>query len=74
VSPSRGSTPDGTIDAAFNPGANNSVYSVAVQADQKILVGGIFISLGGQPRSYVGRLNPDDSVDASFNPALGGQL
>ena len=31
--------PDGTLDTAFNPNANGSVYSIAVQADGKILVG-----------------------------------
>ena len=34
--------PDGTLDTAFNPNANNTVYSIAVQADGKILVGGDF--------------------------------
>jgi GH25 family lysozyme M1 (1,4-beta-N-acetylmuramidase) len=33
------------------------VYSLAVQADGKILVGGLFTTLGGQPRNYLGRLN-----------------
>ena len=34
--------PDGTLDTAFNPNANGTVYSIAVQADGKILVGGAF--------------------------------
>ena len=34
--------PDGTLDTAFNPNANGAVYSIAVQADGKILVGGGF--------------------------------
>ena len=34
--------PDGTLDTAFNPNANSIVYSIAVQADGKILVGGDF--------------------------------
>ena len=33
--------PDGTLDTAFDPNANDSVYAIAVQADGKILVGGI---------------------------------
>ena len=32
--------PDGTLDTAFNPNANGSVRSIAVQADGKILAGG----------------------------------
>ena len=34
--------PDGTLDTAFNPNANGDVLSIAVQADGKILVGGVF--------------------------------
>src|SRR5207245_857346 len=48
---------DGTLDASFNPGADNDVYSLAVQADGKILVGGYFTTLGGQSRNYIGRLD-----------------
>ena len=46
----------------FNPGANGSVYSLAVQADGRILVGGGFTTLGGQSRTNLGRLcrNPVD--------------
>ena len=55
--------PDG-----FNPGANADVYSLAVQADGKILVGGWFSTLGGQTRNCVGRLNADGTLDSGFNP------
>src|SRR5215212_4467039 len=55
---------DGTIDAAFDPGANAAVQSLAVQADGKILVGGSFTMLGGGgtgtvTRNRIARLNPD---------------
>src|ERR1017187_6248760 len=52
----------------FNPGASYKVYSLAVQADGKILVGGGFTTLGGQTRNYLGRLNVDGTVDSGFNP------
>ncbi len=55
-----------SADDGFNPGADNSVYCMAVQADGKVLVGGDFTTLGGQARSYLGRLNPDGSLDATF--------
>jgi uncharacterized delta-60 repeat protein len=58
--------PDGTLDA-FNPNANNTVYSIAVQADGKILVGGMFTNIGGQTRNRIARLNFDGTLDA-FNP------
>src|SRR5438309_2192011 len=36
---------DGTLDATFNPNANNAVFSIAVQGDGKILIGGQFLNL-----------------------------
>ena len=51
--------PDGTLDAAFNPNASDTVYAIAVQADGKILVGGDFngaSSIGGQTRNRIARL------------------
>jgi len=61
---------DGSLDLDFNPGAtgnNSSVYSVAIQADGKILVGGTFVSLAGASCYRVGRLDPDGTRDVSFN-------
>ena len=65
--------PDGSLDAGFNPGANNHAYAMALQTDGKILVGGVFTTLGGggtgtTTRNHIGRLNPDGSLDTSFNP------
>ena len=59
---------DGTLDTGFNPGAILMAYSLAVQADGKILVGGYFTTLGGQTRNYIGRLNADGTLDTGFNP------
>ena len=47
---------DGTLDTAFNPNANSYVYSIAVQADGKILAGGYFTSIGGATRKRIARL------------------
>jgi uncharacterized delta-60 repeat protein len=60
--------PDGTLDTAFNPNANDSVLSIAVQADGKILAGGLFTSVGGQPRNYIARLDATTGLADSFNP------
>ena len=59
---------DGTLDSTFNPGASglSCVYSLAVQADGKILVGGNFTTLGGQTRNYIGRLNADGTLDSDL--------
>jgi len=65
--------PDGTLDTTFNPGANFSVLSLALQTDGKILVAGSFTTLGGggtgtAQRNFIGRLNPNGALDASFDP------
>ena len=57
---------------SLDPGANGAVYSLAVQSDAKILVGGEFVTLGTQPRSLLGRLNPDGTIDAEFAPNASG--
>ena len=63
---------DGSLDASFDPGANDPVFGVTLQADGKILVGGQFTMLDGgtgtTTRNHVGRINFDGSLDASFNP------
>lgn len=60
----------GTADS-FNPGANGYVHALAEQVDAKLLVGGRFTNLCGQARYYLGRLNPDGSLDSEFVPAVG---
>jgi hypothetical protein len=59
---------------SFNPGADNDEYSLTVQADGKILVGGLFTTLGGQTRNYIGRLNADGTLDTSFNPGADSEV
>jgi uncharacterized delta-60 repeat protein len=66
--------PDGSLDAAFNPGTNGQVNVIAVEPDGQILVGGDFTSLGGTSRSNIGRLNADGSVDTTFNPGASGGI
>ncbi len=62
--------PDGTVDLSFDAQAGSwgGFYALAVQADGKILVAGNFTTMGGQPRARIGRLNPDGTLDPSFNP------
>ncbi|MGO8678444.1 MAG: hypothetical protein ACLQVX_21590 [Limisphaerales bacterium] len=68
---------DGTFDSSFNGSASGlegsgcNVNSIEVQADGKILVGGTFTILDGQPRSCLGRLNADGTLDSEFNPGVG---
>src|SRR5258708_18488883 len=53
---------------SFNPNANNSVESIAVQSDGKILAGGDFTNIGGQTRNYIARLNATTGLADSFDP------
>lgn len=68
---------DGSLEstATFNPGLgpNDSTQVVAVQPDGKILIGGYFTAVNGQPRNGIARLNPDGSVESTttFNAGTG---
>src|SRR5438094_10179849 len=58
--------PDGTLDNAFDPNANGNVHSFAVQADGKIVAGGLFSNIGGQPRNNIARLDDTTGAAESF--------
>ena len=64
---------DGTFDPSFNPGvgADNTVYSIAVQADGNVVLGGRFAHVFGFPRNGVARLLGSGALDSSFNPGSG---
>jgi uncharacterized delta-60 repeat protein len=47
---------------SFNPGADNNVRTIAVQADGRILAGGEFTNIGGQMRNHIARLDPVTGV------------
>jgi uncharacterized delta-60 repeat protein len=62
---------DGTFDSTFNDpqigtGVGFGVYSIIVQPDGKILVGGKFTTVGGHPIGYIVRLNADGTLDTTF--------
>jgi uncharacterized delta-60 repeat protein len=65
---------DGTLDTAFNPNANDLVYSIAVQADGKILAGGRFTTIGGQTRSRIARLDATTGLADSFDPNANAEV
>jgi uncharacterized delta-60 repeat protein len=63
---------NGTLDNAFDPGADQNVNSLALQPDGKIVAGGNFSWIGGGGtgtayRRKIGRLNGDGSIDTSFD-------
>ncbi len=62
---------DGTNDPALplTTGVTDfapQIYAVYPQSDGKIIVGGLFSSVNGQPRYNLVRLNADGSTDSSF--------
>jgi uncharacterized delta-60 repeat protein len=63
---------DGTLDAAFSvgSGANGSIEEAVLQTDGKIIIGGNFTSFNGVAINRLARLNPDGSLDPTFNPAV----
>jgi uncharacterized delta-60 repeat protein len=65
---------DGTLDAGFLDGlsgADSLVHSVALAPDDRIYIGGDFMTVNGVPRRRIARLEADGGLDTSF---LDGQL
>ncbi len=64
---------NGLPDTNFvvQPDTAGSAYAVMVQPDARILVGGSFTTINGVARGGIARLNPDGSIDPSFNPGSG---
>jgi len=60
----------GELDTGFNPNVNNSVNSLVVQANGKVLIGGYFTTVGGAARQFLARLNADGSLNTGFNPSV----
>jgi uncharacterized delta-60 repeat protein len=65
--------PDGSRDTTFDIGTgfNITVYSIAIQSDGKIIVGGEFTSYDGTTQNNLTRLNPDGSRDTTFDIGTG---
>jgi uncharacterized delta-60 repeat protein len=67
---------DGSLDGSFDPGAgvtgiNSSVFALALQGDGRVILGGVFSSVGGVARGGVARLLADGALDSSFDPGTG---
>jgi uncharacterized delta-60 repeat protein len=71
---------DGTLDQGFNPNLASTLPggirlgAIALQRDQKILIGGIFTSAGGQTRRGLARVYPDGAVEQTTNASVGGGI
>jgi uncharacterized repeat protein (TIGR01451 family)/uncharacterized delta-60 repeat protein len=77
---------DGSLDLSFTPGtgANGPVTDVGIYGSlgtnvtsalsDKIVIVGIFSSFNNEPRKGIARLNPNGTLDGSFNPGAGVTL
>lgn len=66
---------NGSLDGSFAPtppGLDNNVFTIAVQTDGKILVGGSFTNYNGTARNSIARLNADGTLDATFTTGVSG--
>ncbi|WP_178377133.1 T9SS type A sorting domain-containing protein [Chryseolinea serpens] len=73
---------DGSIDHSFSAGTgfhaqyfpelNFEVNDILIQPDEHILVAGTFVSYDGKKADKVVRLNPDGTIDPSFNAQATG--
>lgn len=56
-----------TVDG-FDPVSSGTVFTALPQTDGRIVMGGSFISVNGQTRQRIARLNADGGLDPSFDP------
>ncbi len=64
----------GALDTTFDPGtgANDIVFAIALQANQQVLIGGLFTQVNGATHHRIARLNANGSLDATYNPSVTG--
>jgi hypothetical protein len=64
---------NGLLDSTFNAmvAPDNSINAVRIQADGRILIAGDFRTVDGVTRLRVARLNPDGTLDKTFDPGAG---
>jgi uncharacterized delta-60 repeat protein len=66
---STGGTPDDTfVTGTINGGG---IYTIAIDTDQKIIIGGSFTTISGISSNFIGRLNTNGSYDSSFSVGTG---
>lgn len=79
---------DGKVDTTFKADTDNkadtdgagtksvasSAFSLGIQADGKILIGGYFVTINGTSRKYLARVSATGAVDKSFNPNPNGAV
>ena len=65
---------DGSLDTAFASGlpVGGKVFSMAIQNDGKVIIGGNFNRVNGVTRNFIARLNADGSLETNFQNGLSG--
>ena len=66
---------DGSLDTAFQngmAGADAELSAVLLQSNGKVLIAGYFAAVNGVERNGIARLNPDGSLDTSFQDGMAG--
>ncbi len=64
---------DGSIDSGFKIGDSfdKNVYAIALQSDQKIIIGGSFLSYNKVAQKRILRLNSNGDLDTTFDSGAG---
>jgi uncharacterized delta-60 repeat protein/uncharacterized repeat protein (TIGR01451 family) len=64
---------NGVLDPTFNPGvgSDNSVYALAVQPNNSIILGGAFANYNLTSRGSIARLTYNGALDPTFVPGAG---
>ncbi|MFO1484682.1 MAG: choice-of-anchor D domain-containing protein [Verrucomicrobiaceae bacterium] len=65
---------DGSLDTDFNPGTNGEVFTMAVDAENKILLGGYFTAAGGATRYRLARVDMQGALDGDLNLPVNGDV
>ncbi len=66
------STQAQTLDSGYAPNVGGGqIEAMGIQADGKIVIGGLFTTVNGTARNRIARLNVDGSLDSGFDPGTG---
>ena len=64
---------DASLDTNFSAiaGTDDTVWSIALEAYGKVVIGGSFTKVNGLANNYVAKLNDDGTLDPGFNTGSG---
>lgn len=64
---------NGSVDSSYNvgTGASGNIWTMALQPDGKLIIGGEFQQYNGTARNRIARINTDGSLDTTFSIGTG---